>query len=65
LPKVQTSRGFVALTEKIYNEKPILTDFSVSGEDLQHHCFRKEYYLKTVTQPDIDAVLQSWAKLLL
>jgi hypothetical protein len=31
LPKVQTSRGFVAI-EKIYNEESILTVFSVIGE---------------------------------
>jgi hypothetical protein len=56
LPKVQTSQGFVALVEKIFNEKPILTVVSVKGENLQHSCFRKEYYVKTVTQPDSDAV---------
>ncbi len=27
--------------------------FSVIGEDLKHRCFRKEHYMKTVTQPYI------------
>jgi hypothetical protein len=56
LPKVQTSRGFFTVIEKIYSEEPILTVFSVIGEDLQHRCFRKEHYVKGVTQPDSDAV---------
>ncbi len=35
-----------------------LPSFHVSGEDLQHRYkyFRKEYYVKTVSQPDIDAL---------
>jgi hypothetical protein len=51
-----TSLGFFQLIEKISNKEPILTVFSVFGEDLQHRCFRKEHYVKTVTQPDIDTV---------
>ncbi len=34
----------------------MLTVFSVNGEDLQHRCFRKEHYVKTVTRPDMDPV---------
>jgi hypothetical protein len=57
-PKIQASRRFfLSLVEKICNEEPILTVFSVIGEYLQHNCFRKEYYVKAVTQPDIDAVI--------
>ncbi len=51
------SWGFVALIEKIY--EPMLTVFSVSGEDLQHRSFRKEYYVKTVTHPDMDPVFEN------
>ncbi len=35
-PLIQTSRGFVALFEKIYDGEPILIVFSLVGEDLQH-----------------------------
>ncbi len=30
--------------------------FSISGEDLHHRCFSSVYYVRTVMQPDIDAV---------
>ncbi len=39
LPKLQTSCGFVALFEKIYDREPIITVISTIGEDVQHHCF--------------------------
>jgi hypothetical protein len=35
-PLIQTSRGFVALFEKIYDGEPILIVFSLVWEDLQH-----------------------------
>jgi hypothetical protein len=38
LPKLQTSRGFVALFEKIYDGEPIITVVSNIGEDV-HRCF--------------------------
>ncbi len=53
------SRKFVALTEKIYNEELILTGFSVSAEDLEHHCLRKEYCAKTVTHPHLETALST------
>jgi hypothetical protein len=56
LPKVQTSRGFVALFEKISDGESNLTVLFVSGEKIQHRCFSKVYYVKIVTKPDIDAV---------
>jgi len=33
--------------------------FTLSGEDLQQRYFWKEYYVKTVSQPDIDAVFET------
>jgi hypothetical protein len=38
LPKLQTSRGFIAF-EKIYYGEPISTDFSNIGEDVQYRSF--------------------------
>ena len=35
LPTLQLSQGIVALFEKIYDGKPILTVFSNIGEDVQ------------------------------
>jgi hypothetical protein len=34
LPTVQISLGIVELFEKIYDGEPILTSFSLSGEDI-------------------------------
>ncbi len=51
--------GIVALFEKIYDDEPILTAFSVSDEDLQYHCSSKVYYVKTVPQSDIDSVFEN------
>jgi hypothetical protein len=56
LSRVQTSRGFIALFEKISDGEPVLTVLSVIGEDLQHRCFSTVYYVKIVIEPDIDAV---------
>ncbi len=39
LPKHQTSRGFFASFEKIYDREPILTVSSNIGEDVQYRCF--------------------------
>ncbi len=50
-------REFVALFEKNYDGEPILAVLSVICEDLQHCCFSKVYYVKIVTQPNIDSVL--------
>ena len=38
LPTLQTLHGMLALFEKIYYGKPICTDFSNIGEDVQYHC---------------------------
>jgi hypothetical protein len=40
LPTLQTLHGMLALFEKIYYDygKPICTDFSNIGEDVQYHC---------------------------
>jgi hypothetical protein len=48
--------GIVELFEKIDDEEPILTVFSVSGEHLQS--FSYVYFVRTVSQPNIDAVLE-------
>ncbi len=41
--------------EKIYEGEPILTVFSFSGVDSQQYrCFSEVYYVRTVSQPDID-----------
>jgi len=37
-------------------QESILSVFSAIGEDIQHRCFRKEYYVKSVTRLDIDAL---------
>ncbi len=39
LPTLQISKGIIALFEKIYDGKPILTIFSNIGEDVQYLCF--------------------------
>jgi hypothetical protein len=39
LPKLQTSRGLLALFEKIYYWDPIFTVISNNGEDVQYRCF--------------------------
>jgi hypothetical protein len=57
-PTLQIWLWIVALFEKIYDEKPILSVFSVIGEDGQYR-FSKVYYVKSVSQPDIDSVLQT------
>jgi hypothetical protein len=57
LPTVQISPGIVALFEMIYDGELIFTDFSSIGEDVQYRCFNVLYYVSTVSQPDIDAVL--------
>ncbi len=63
LPTVQTSLRFVALIQidnvgtSIKNGEPILSVFSVSGEDLQHRCFSVR--VLGVALPDIDAVFES------
>ena len=38
LPTLQTLHGMLALFEKICYGKPICTDFSNIGEDVQYHC---------------------------
>ncbi len=38
---IQSSWEFCALFEKIYDGEPILSIFSVIGEDLQHRCFSR------------------------
>jgi hypothetical protein len=58
LATVQTLLGFVTLIVHIYNWEPILTIFSVSCKDLQHRCFSKVDYERTVTQPDIRVLLK-------
>jgi hypothetical protein len=40
LPTIQISLGIVALFEKIYDVKPILTVFSNIGDDVQYRCFK-------------------------
>ncbi len=35
----------------------IFTDFSNIGEDVHYRCFNVLYYVSTVSQPNIDAVL--------
>ncbi len=45
------------LFEKIYDEEPILTVFSVGGEHLRG--FSNVYFVRTVSQPNIDAVLEN------
>ncbi len=57
LPTVQISPGNVALLEMIYDGELIFTDFSSVGEDVQYRCLNVLYYVSTVSQPDIDAVL--------
>jgi hypothetical protein len=59
---IQTSLRFVAIFKKINDGEPILTVFSVIGEDVQHHCFSQVYYVRTVTQPDIDTIF--WKQVL-
>jgi hypothetical protein len=54
LPTVQISLGIVALFEKINDGEPILTNFSVSGEDLPLFQYSVQYYVG-----DIDAVFQT------
>jgi hypothetical protein len=44
------------LFEKIYDGEPILTVFSVFGEDLHHRCFNSVYYVRTTSQPNANAV---------
>ncbi len=39
LSKLQTSRGFVALFDEIYDGEPIKTVFSNIGEDVQYRSF--------------------------
>ncbi len=46
LRKNQTSQGFVASFEIIYDVLPIVAVLSVSGEDLQYRCFSKVNYVK-------------------
>jgi hypothetical protein len=46
LRKNQTSQGFVASFETIYDGVPILAVLSVSGEDLQYQYFNKVNYVK-------------------
>ncbi len=62
MPTLQISVGIVTLFEKIYDGEPILTVFFVSGEDLPHLCFSKVYYVRTVSQPDIDAAFHKHYK---
>ncbi len=57
LPTVQISLGIV-LFEKIYGE-PILSVFSVSGEDLQHRCYSTVHYERNVSQPDIEGIFEN------
>jgi hypothetical protein len=42
---------------KIYDGEPILTVFT--AEDLQHRFFSEVYYVRTVSQPDIDTVFEN------
>jgi hypothetical protein len=39
LPKHLTSREIFPLFEKIYDGEPILSDFSIIGEDIKYGCF--------------------------
>jgi hypothetical protein len=59
LPTLQLSLGFIALFEKIYDGKPILTVISNIGEDVQYRCFNLVYYVKIVTQPDTLPLLEN------
>jgi hypothetical protein len=52
LPTLQISVGTLALFEKIYDGKPILTVISNIGEDVQYRYFKQMYDVKSVTQPD-------------
>jgi hypothetical protein len=54
-PLMQTSLRFDALIEKIYVVIQFLPSSLVSGEDLQHCCYTKMYYVRTVSLPDVDA----------
>jgi hypothetical protein len=38
-PTLQLSLGIIALFEKIYDRKPILTVISNIGEDVRYRCF--------------------------
>jgi hypothetical protein len=50
------------LFEKIYDGEQILTVIAVTGENLQGHCcFRKAYYVRTVSQPNIDAMFEKYS----
>ncbi len=52
----------MGLFEKIYDGEQILTVIAVTGENLQGHCcFRKAYYVRTVSQPNIDAMFESFS----
>ncbi len=52
LPTLQIPVGMVALFEKIYDGKPILTVFSNIGEDVQYRCFNEVYDVESVSQPE-------------
>ncbi len=57
LPTLQISLGIVALFEKNYDGELIFTDFSNTGESVQYRYFNVLYYVSTVSQPYIDAML--------
>ncbi len=59
LPTVQISVRIVAFFEKINDGDPILTNFSVSGEDLPLFQYSVPYYVRTVSLPANDAVFQT------
>jgi hypothetical protein len=57
MPTVQISLGIVVLFEKIYDGEPILTIFSVIGEDVKYREISVIFEnCDSVTLPDIDAV---------
>ncbi len=44
--------GIIALFEKIYFGKPILTVILNIGDDVKYRCFNKVNDVKSVSQPD-------------
>jgi hypothetical protein len=59
LPKLQTSRGFVALFEKIYEGEPIITVISNIEKDVQYRCFNQVYDVKILSQTDTVPLFES------
>jgi hypothetical protein len=58
-PMLQISLEIVALVEKIYDGEPILAAISNIGEDVQCHCFNSGNDVKSESQPDTVALLET------